>query len=263
MSSVTFFLLLCFLPALVSGNPYSKALREVEEWGVIPHGLIADDQTHLEDFYEVEQVSVPENAKFVKNLRLGLAFPNASEEVGEDEFYERAVANVKWTASQLKRVSFFDGYAFFPKNGTAQDLRNELAYLKEHLDRVARIVHGNGMEIEGDSSFNVNLVFNRSVVLEADVPELLDGLFDRNDTNVRLDECAAAVDFELHGIHVHVVMNFADKLSPFIRDEYPHGRAFRSQVTAATTRGRISARIAGALLAALMGTPTEFFECRI
>ncbi|KAI6195166.1 hypothetical protein M3Y96_01202100 [Aphelenchoides besseyi] len=146
---------------------------------------------------------------------------------------------------------------------SVQDLRNELAFLKEHLDRVARAVHGNGMEIERGSTFTVNYLFNRSVIFESEITDMIDGLLETNDSVLRVSECSSAIDFDLHNIHVHVEFNFADKLSPFIRNEYPIGRSYRSQVNEATTRGRISSRIASALLNVFMALPTEFFECRI
>jgi hypothetical protein len=127
-----------------------------------------------------------------------------------------------------------------------------------------RILHGNGIEVEEQSTYHVNLLFFRETIMQSRFRELMRDEYNyKVDDAQIIDDCSITLRPQLGNIMLHIELNFVDRISPFIRSTYPQGRSMRHTTSEAITQGRISSRIAGVLLSSLMGSRMPFFQCRI
>lgn len=160
-----------------------------------------------------------------------------------------------WVCFHWSKVHYFR---------TSAQLENEIIFLKQHLQRVMRILHGNGIDVEEQSSFHVNMLFTRETIMQSRFRQVMQEEFDyRVDDAQMIDNCLVSLRPQLGNFLLHIELNFVDRISPFIRTAYPRQHSTRHETNEAITQGRISSRITGVLLSTFMGSPMPFFQCRI
>lgn len=107
------------------------------------------------------------------------------------------------------------------------------------------------------------MLFPREVVLKSHFTQIMRGEFGYEVVDSHMiNDCSVNLQPQVGNIRVYLELNFADRLSSFIRSEYPRGRSGRQNTLKAITRGRISSRIANVLLSTLMGSSMPL-QCRI
>lgn len=126
-----------------------------------------------------------------------------------------------------------------------------------------RILHSNGIDIEEQSQFHVNMLFFKDAVMKSRYRDILQQEYEYKVKDEDINECMVRVRPQLSNFHLDIEMNFLDHLSPFIRSSYPQNHSMRHATNEAITQGRISSRIAGVLLSTFMGSPMPFLQCRI
>jgi len=169
---------------------------------------------HVEDFYAEKfnsNITDTTPQKALIQLLISLGVPNVPS-VPVEEFYEKAVANLKKSAPSLKRVVLDGGYAFNPQKPTSEDIKNEIAFFKELLTAALKAFKNAQIEVV----FAKLKLFWLTTQKEAGVggyPALFKAAFDQTDNVAQADVEGGRIflHFELEGAPIVVHVNFFDQ----------------------------------------------------
>ncbi|KAI6195512.1 hypothetical protein M3Y96_01239200 [Aphelenchoides besseyi] len=135
-----------------------------------PRGRFFDKKFRLliEDFYSKTDV---ETQTQIDELLMGVSLANETNG-NSDRFYSTAFTNLKNAVPKLETLNLDGGYVLKPAFKTADELRYEIEYLREHIAAVIRSAHEHHIDVP-TLIVGVGYLFNPKIADQIDLRSLI------------------------------------------------------------------------------------------
>lgn len=170
-------------------------------------------ELHLEEFYEnkfadplVKDTSPQES---LKQLVLSVGFPQLDNTTAE-EFYKQAVQHLKEKAPKLKRVRLDGGYSYHPEKPQAEDIKNEVKFLKDNVGAILTAFNSAGVNVTS-IRLKVYWLSTKKDAEDSGYPKLIKEAFGYEPNEMDIDSGRVLMTFQRGSTDCDVELNFYDQ----------------------------------------------------
>ncbi|KAI6240369.1 hypothetical protein M3Y99_00469000 [Aphelenchoides fujianensis] len=170
-------------------------------------------ELHLEEFNE-EKFANPlikdtSPSDKLKQLVLSLGFPDLKDKKPE-EFYKTAVEKLKKKAPKLKRVRLDGGFAYNPEKPQAEDIKNEINFLKTNVEAILDAFKAADVNVTS-LRLKVFWLSTKKDAEDSGYPKLIKEAFGYEPNERDIDSGRVLMAFKRGDTDADVELNFYDK----------------------------------------------------